>query len=114
MNITVVGTGYVGLVTGACFSDWGHSVLCVDNDESKIAQLKRNDIIGEIAILCDVPRTATVTAAEELTALKITKDLFFRMVIDFPDMGIEIMRSLAHRLEMTTSQLREARAAAAN
>ncbi len=36
------------------------------------------------------------------------------MVIDFPDMGIEIMRSLAHRLEMTTSQLREARAAAAN
>jgi CRP-like cAMP-binding protein len=80
----------------------------------KVAQLKRNDIIGEIAILCDVPRTATVTAAEELTALKITKDLFFRMVIDFPDMGIEIMRSLAHRLEMTTSQLREARAAAAN
>ena len=80
----------------------------------KIAQLKRNDIIGEIAILCDVPRTATVAAADELTALKITKDLFFRMVTDFPDMGIEIMRSLAHRLEMTTSQLREARAAASN
>ena len=78
----------------------------------KIAQLKRNDIIGEIAILCDVPRTATVCAAENLTALKITKDLFFRMITDFPDMGIEIMRSLAHRLEQTTSQLREARAAA--
>ena len=76
----------------------------------KIAQLKRNDIIGEIAILCDVPRTATVSAAEELTALRITKDLFFRMVTDFPDMGIEIMRSLAHRLEHTTSRPREARA----
>jgi Predicted UDP-glucose 6-dehydrogenase len=41
MNITVVGTGYVGLVTGACFSDWGHHVLCVDNDEGKIDQLKQ-------------------------------------------------------------------------
>jgi UDPglucose 6-dehydrogenase len=40
MNITVVGTGYVGLVTGACFSEWGHNVLCVDSDESKIKQLK--------------------------------------------------------------------------
>jgi UDP-glucose 6-dehydrogenase len=30
------GTGYVGLVTGACFSDWGHHVLCVDNDENKV------------------------------------------------------------------------------
>ena len=79
----------------------------------KVAELSRNDIIGEIAILCDVPRTATVQASENVTALKITKDLFFRMVTDFPDMGIEIMRSLAHRLENTTAQLREARAAAA-
>ena len=78
----------------------------------KVAELSRNDIIGEIAILCDVPRTATVRAAGELIALKISKDLFFRMVTDFPDMGIEIMRSLAHRLENTTAQLREARAAA--
>jgi len=41
MNITVVGTGYVGLVTGACFSDWGHNVLCVDNDENKVKMLKQ-------------------------------------------------------------------------
>jgi CRP-like cAMP-binding protein len=75
-----------------------------------VARLKRNDIIGEIAILCDVPRTATVQAIDQLTALKITKELFFRMVSDFPDMGIEIMRSLAHRLEQTTAQLMEARA----
>ena len=79
----------------------------------KVAELSRNDIIGEIAILCDVPRTATVRASVDVTALKITKDLFFRMVTDFPDMGIEIMRSLAHRLENTTAQLREARAASA-
>jgi UDPglucose 6-dehydrogenase len=40
MNITVVGTGYVGLVTGACFSEFGTHVTCVDNNADKIAMLK--------------------------------------------------------------------------
>ena len=78
----------------------------------RVAKVKRNDIVGEIAILCDVPRTATVTVTEELTTLRITKDLFFRMVTDFPEMGVEVMRVLAHRLEQTTAQLREAQAGA--
>jgi CRP-like cAMP-binding protein len=74
-----------------------------------VAQLGKNEFIGEIGILCDVPRTATVRAATELITLKITKELFFRMVTDFPAMGVEVMRVLAHRLEQTTVQLREAR-----
>jgi len=41
MKITVVGTGYVGLVTGACFSDAGHDVLCIDNDPKKIDMLHK-------------------------------------------------------------------------
>ena len=77
-----------------------------------VATLAKNDIVGEIAILCDVPRTATVTAMGELVTLKITKDLFFRMVTDFPEMGVEIMRVLAHRLEQTTAQLLKAGAGA--
>ena len=76
-----------------------------------VATLARNDIIGEIGVLCDVPRTASVKANEELIALKVTKELFFRMVTDFPEMGVEIMRVLAHRLEQTTAQLMAARAA---
>ena len=44
MKIAVIGTGYVGLVTGACLSDVGHSVICVDNNESKVKALK-NGII---------------------------------------------------------------------
>ncbi len=44
MNCTVIGTGYVGLVTGACFSEFGVSVVCVDKDEEKIASLRRGDI----------------------------------------------------------------------
>ena len=42
MNITVIGTGYVGLVTGACFSKMGNKVYCVDIDENKIGSLKNN------------------------------------------------------------------------
>ena len=42
MNITVIGTGYVGLVTGACFSKMGNKVYCVDVIEEKIEGLKNN------------------------------------------------------------------------
>src|SRR6201992_3247377 len=44
MRIAMIGTGYVGLVSGACFADFGHHVTCVDKDERKIAALKRGEI----------------------------------------------------------------------
>ena len=44
MNIVVIGTGYVGLVSGACFSEFGFTVTCVDKDASKIAALKQGII----------------------------------------------------------------------
>ena len=44
MKITIVGTGYVGLVTGACFSDAGHEVMCVDNNEKKIEMLLKGEL----------------------------------------------------------------------
>src|SRR5713226_3145561 len=44
MRIAVVGTGYVGLVSGACFSEFGVSVVCVDKDEDKIARLRRAEM----------------------------------------------------------------------
>jgi CRP-like cAMP-binding protein len=65
----------------------------------KVAEVGRDAFVGEIGILCDVPRTATIIATEDLTTLKITKDLFFRMVSDFPTISIEVMRVLAQRLE---------------
>jgi UDPglucose 6-dehydrogenase len=43
MHIAVVGSGYVGLVAGACFADLGHDVLVVDNDQAKLAALKRGE-----------------------------------------------------------------------
>ena len=44
MRVTMMGTGYVGLVSGACFADFGHTVTCVDKDASKIERLERGDI----------------------------------------------------------------------
>src|SRR6195952_5748185 len=44
MRIAMVGTGYVGLVSGACFADFGHHVTCVDKDGDKIAELRRGEI----------------------------------------------------------------------
>ena len=42
MKIAMIGSGYVGLVSGACFADFGHQVICVDKDDSKIANLDKN------------------------------------------------------------------------
>jgi UDPglucose 6-dehydrogenase len=44
VNIAMIGSGYVGLVSGACFADFGHHVTCVDADASKIERLKRGEI----------------------------------------------------------------------
>ena len=76
----------------------------------KVASLSRNDIIGEIAILCDVPRTATVVAHSDLATLRVSKDGFFHLVTQFPQVGIEVMSELAARLNHTTQALTEARA----
>ena len=74
-----------------------------------VATVTRNDVVGEIAILCDVPRTATVTAKTDVVTLCITKDLFFRLITEFPQIAIEIMRELASRLDRTTKQIAQMR-----
>lgn len=44
MRIAMIGTGYVGLVSGICFSDFGHDVVCVDKDPAKIEQLNAGHV----------------------------------------------------------------------
>src|SRR5437588_11530288 len=44
MDISSIGSGYVGLVTGACFADVGHHVICVDNDDEKVRQLQAGGV----------------------------------------------------------------------
>lgn len=89
----------------------GKADVIVDSDNGpvKVAKLEPNSIVGEIAILCDVSRTATVQAAGQLETLRIKKDHFFRLLKEFPEMTIEIVRVLADRLSNTTAELAEAR-----
>ena len=70
MNICMVGTGYVGLVTGACFADFGMNVVCVDKDAEKIAALQR----GEIPIY-EPGLEAIVSRNERAGRLRFTTDL---------------------------------------
>lgn len=88
----------------------GSADVLVDTPKGAItvANMGKSDIVGEIAILCDVPRTATVKATSKLTALKISKDLFYQMVNEFPQMAVQVMRELAMRLDRSNRKLREA------
>jgi len=70
MRIAMIGTGYVGLVSGACFSEFGIDVVCVDRDEAKIARLKR----GEIPIF-EPGLDALVKTNAEAGRLTFTSDL---------------------------------------
>jgi CRP-like cAMP-binding protein len=75
----------------------------------KVADVELNSIVGEIAILCDVSRTATVRATSPLEVLRISKEHFLKLLSDFPEMAVEIMRVLADRLNHTTAELTAAR-----
>jgi CRP/FNR family transcriptional regulator, cyclic AMP receptor protein len=90
----------------------GEAEVLVDtpNGAVKVATLGKNEIIGEIAILCDVPRTATVVAQGDLETLRVSKDGFFHLVTQFPQVGIEVMSALASKLNRTTQALTAARA----
>lgn len=44
MKITIIGTGYVGLVTGVCLADFGNNIICVDNDKEKIDLLNKGQL----------------------------------------------------------------------
>ncbi len=70
MRVAMIGTGYVGLVSGACFADFGHEVTCVDKDAGKIAALGR----GEVPIY-EPGLTAMVAANARAGRLKFTGDL---------------------------------------
>jgi UDPglucose 6-dehydrogenase len=70
MRIAMIGTGYVGLVSGACFADFGHHVTCVDKDGDKIAALRR----GEIPIF-EPGLDALVAANVKAGRLDFTTDL---------------------------------------
>ena len=85
----------------------GHAEVILETPAGPVivATLGPNDTVGEMGILGNVPRAATVRARDRLIALRISKELFMRMVREFPSMAVSIMQELALRLESTNKQL---------
>jgi len=81
MKIAMIGAGYVGLVSGACFSEFGHHVTCIDQDELKIGRLRRNEIpIYEPGLDALVARNAAagrLKFEKDLSAIVADADLVF-------------------------------------
>ena len=75
-----------------------------------LATLDANEIVGEMGILCNAPRNATVCAKDRLITLRISKEPFMRMVREFPSMAVAMMQELAERLAATNNQLSSAQA----
>ncbi|MGO4704573.1 Crp/Fnr family transcriptional regulator [Microvirga sp. 2MCAF38] len=82
-----------------------HVMLDTPHGEIKVADLGHNALVGEMGILSDSPRSATIVAAEQTTALRIDKRVFLELLAQFPQIALAVMRELADRLERTNAQL---------
>jgi CRP-like cAMP-binding protein len=85
----------------------GHAEVVLETPAGPVvvATLGANETVGEMGILGDVPRNATVRAKDRVIVLRISKEPFMRMVREFPNMAVSIMRELAQRLDATNHQL---------
>src|SRR3712207_6596089 len=70
-----------------------------------LAELGQHALVGEMGILCDHPRSATVAAVEPTTALRMNKQIFLELLAQFPSMAMAVMREVAKRLADTNAQL---------
>lgn len=82
-----------------------HVLLNTPGGEIKVAELGQNALVGEMGILAENPRSATIMAAQTTTALRIDKRVFLELLAQFPQMSLAVMRELANRLERTNAQL---------
>lgn len=103
----VVREGEMGDCCFVVMDGRGEVIVTTPQGSLKVAEIGKNDVVGEVAILCDVPRTASVRAITRIDTLRIEKDLFFSLLKEFPDIAIEVMRVLAYRLENITKIVRE-------
>ncbi|MEQ9200261.1 MAG: cyclic nucleotide-binding domain-containing protein, partial [Rhodospirillales bacterium] len=85
----------------------GEAEIWIDTDdgEEMLRPVKPNELIGEIALLADVPRSATVKITRRLTALQLSKSQLINLIEQDRQIAVEMMRVLAFRLDDTTKRL---------
>jgi CRP/FNR family cyclic AMP-dependent transcriptional regulator len=79
-----------------------------------LARLGKNELIGEMGVLCDKPRNAMIVAHTDVQALRIDKATFIHIVHQVPQLALAIIRELSGRLEQANDRLAAAQARAAN
>jgi CRP/FNR family transcriptional regulator, cyclic AMP receptor protein len=82
----------------------------VEDGETAVAALGSKEIFGEMAVLCDQPRSTAIAARTDLTVLRLQRSAFLNLLREFPDIALELIKVLASRLESTTRELATARA----
>lgn len=91
--------------------DGSASVLInIGGEKKEVAIIGSKQIFGEMAVLCDIPRTAAIGAKSDLEVLRIDRDAFLKLLTEFPEVSLQVMRFLAARLEATTKDLGAAQA----
>lgn len=83
----------------------------VEGREINLTRLGPGELFGEVAVLCDRPRTAGIVADGDTTILRIAAEDLRALLTEFPDFALELIRSLAGRLERTSLDLVNARRA---
>lgn len=86
----------------------GRGEIWLTTDEAqtiKLRDVEPKEVIGEIALLVDAPRSATIRAVEEMTVLKLDKNEFLGLVRQDQAVAVQLIRVLAHRVDVTTKQL---------
>jgi len=77
----------------------------VDGHESSVATLGKGEIFGELAVLCDQPRSTAIAAHCDLEVLRLDRNVIMNLMREFPDISLEMIRILGRRLERTTREL---------
>jgi CRP/FNR family cyclic AMP-dependent transcriptional regulator len=78
--------------------------------EQSVAVLGKGEIFGEIAVICDQTRSSAIAARTDLDTLRLDRNTVLNLMREFPDISLEMVRILGHRLERTTRELSKARA----
>jgi CRP/FNR family cyclic AMP-dependent transcriptional regulator len=79
-------------------------VLPTPSHDETFAIVKKGEIIGEIATLCNIPRTMSLIARTDCVFLSLSKDLFLKLIREIPDLAVQIIHDLARRLANTIQQ----------
>lgn len=78
--------------------------------EQEVARLGKGEIFGELAVICDQPRSTAIAARSDLEVLRLDRNVVMNLIREFPDISVELVRILGHRLAKTTRELAHSQA----